>query len=94
MTSLHIQNDYISLDKHFQQLEQCRTELKRTRLQMHESIINLNEKGFQDGNFENLYDVFTHNLENIQRVEIKIQKFQEHIAGLSNLIKKYYNIQL
>ncbi len=89
-----IQNDYKVLDRHFQYLEQCRMRLSKTRQQMLESITNLNEKGFQDGNFENLYEVFTSNLENIKRIEFKIQKFQEHIEGLSNLIKKYYSIPL
>ncbi len=89
-----IHNDYKALENHIKSLEDCRAKITKTYRRMEKSILELNEKGFQDGNFENLYQVFMNNVENIKKIESSVQKFEHHTNDLSQLIKAYYNVEL
>lgn len=89
-----IQNDYQILDKHVSQLQSIRDEMVRTHKAMEKRILELNEKGFQDGNFENLHTVFVANVENIRKIEEKILCFEQHCEGLSAIIKQYYSVEI
>lgn len=89
-----VYNDYKILENHIKKLADCRAKISTTYKKMEKSILELNEKGFQDGNFENLYKVFMGNVKNIQKIENKIQQFENHTTELSNLIKAYYNIEI
>lgn len=89
-----IHNDYKILENHIKKLADCRAKISTTHKKMKKSILELNEKGFQDGNFENLYKVFMDNVDNVQKIENKIQQFENHAADLNNLIKVYYNVEI
>lgn len=89
-----IQNDFQVLDKHIKQLREHRENMIRTHKSMEKRIIELNEKGFQDGNFENLYTVFMANVENIKKIEQKILAFEQHCEDLSKIIKQYYSVEI
>ncbi len=92
--SSKLYNDYIVLDNHIVHLETSRIDIRKTYNEMESRIISLNDKGFQDGNFENLYHVFTENISNIKRIEQVIQNFENHCKSLSKIIKEYYNVEL
>lgn len=89
-----IHNDYKTLEKHIKSLADCRVKITETSQKMEKSILELNEKGFQDGNFENLYKVYMNNVENIKKIQNTIQKFEHHTTDLSNFIKNYYKVEI
>ena len=93
-SSYKIENDFVVLDKFKSELETTRIEIGETAKSMHERIIALNENGFSDSNFANLYEVFTQNVGNISLVGTALQNFEIHIQGLSDLIKNYYKIEI
>lgn len=89
-----IQNDFQVLDKHIKQLSEHRENMIKTHNIMENRILELNEKGFQDGNFDNLYTVFMANVDNIKKIEEKILAFEQHCEGLSAIIKQYYALEI
>jgi len=92
--SSKIYNDYQVLDKHIIQLEQYRSEISKTFIAMEKSITELNDKGFQDGNFENLHSVFMGNVNNVKQFEKVVLKLENHCKDLSKLIKTYYSVEI
>ena len=92
--SSQICNDYKVLDSHIKTLEGYRKEILKTFNAMEKSITELNEKGFQDGNFENLHQVFMNNVNNVKQFEKVVVKFENHCRDLSKLIKTYYSVDI
>lgn len=92
--SSKIQNDYQILDNHIKLLEKYRSEISKTFIAMEKNITELNDKGFQDGNFENLHNVFMGNVKNVKHFEKVVLKFENHCRDLSKIIKSYYNIEI
>ncbi len=92
--SSQIYNDYKALDSHINTLERYRNEISKTFKAMEKSITELNEKGFQDGNFENLHQVFMSNVNNVKQFEKVVLKFENHCRDLSKLIKTYYSVEI
>lgn len=92
--SSEIQNDYQVLENHIKLLEKYRNEITKTFIAMEKSITELNDKGFQDGNFENLHNVFMGNVNNIKQFEKVVLKFENHCRDLSKLIKTYYSVEI
>ncbi|MBK8330141.1 MAG: hypothetical protein IPL09_11905 [Bacteroidetes bacterium] len=68
--------------------------LRKRLLLWKKSITELNDKGFQDGNFENLHNVFMGNVNNIKQFEKVVLKFENHCRDLSKLIKTYYSVEI
>lgn len=89
-----IHNDYKALDKFNLKLSEIRNLLIQTTKCMNSSITELNDKGFADGQFEQLFKVFSESLQNINNLENKFIQFESHINGLSNKIKNYYNVEI
>lgn len=92
--SSKIHNDYQVLDNHIKLLERYRSEISKTFIAMEKSITELNDKGFQDGNFENLHKVFMGNVNNVKQFEKVVLKFENHCKDLSKLIKTYYSVEI
>ena len=92
--SSEIQNDYQVLDNHIKLLEKYRNEITKTFIAMEKSITELNDKGFQDGNFENLHKIFMGNVNNVKQFEKVVLKFANHCSDLSKLIKTYYSVEI
>ncbi len=92
--SSKISNDYQVLDNHTKLLEKYRSEISKTFNAMEKSITELNDKGFQDGNFENLHSVFMGNVNNVKQFEKVVLKFENHCSDLSKLIKTYYSVEI
>lgn len=90
--SSKIHNDYQVLDNHIRLLEKYRSEISKTFIAMEKSITELNDKGFQDGNFENLHNVFMGNVNNVKQFEKVVLKFENHCRDLSKLIKTYNSV--
>jgi hypothetical protein len=93
-SSSQIHNDYQILDNHIRLLEKYRSEISKTFNAMEKSITELNDKGFQDGNFENLHKVFMSNVNNVKQFEKVVLKFENHCSDLSKLIKTYYSVEI
>ena len=93
-TSKKICNDFKGLDAFQGRLINYAAELKKNTETMKNSIIQLNQRGFTDQKFSNLYQVFTENVENITKIEHAMNKYAAHIQGLSEIIKKYYKVEI
>ncbi|MCY1660920.1 hypothetical protein [Chryseobacterium sp. SL1] len=89
-----IRNDYKNLDRFTGKLAELQLDLQTVAKQMIQRLEDLNRDGFADSNFKNLYDVLTGNTENIEKICSVMEKLQQHIEGLSLLIKKYYNVEI
>lgn len=90
----NVHNDFKTLDEHIKALDECKENILSTTKDMEESIITLNEQGFQDGNFEKLYKVFEENKDKINDISNIIEVFRSYVEELSELIKSYNNIEL
>lgn len=91
---MKIHNDHLVLEKHITTLRDLHEQMLKTSLAMEKKIADLNDKGFQDGNFENLYSVFIGNVENIKLVQKKLLAFEQHACGLSQIIKDYCDVEV
>lgn len=89
-----IENDYKALELFSSQLCETKKDMNVQLILMQSRIEELNQKGFQDGNFEILHKCFMQNIDNIKQVSEDIEQFSEHINELSKLIKGYYNIEI
>lgn len=89
-----IDNNAKALDKFRDNLSDTAKAMENQMQVMQSRIEELNAKGFQDGNFESLHRCFMQNTDGIKQVHQDINRFSEHIEGLSRLIKEYYNVEI
>jgi hypothetical protein len=93
-SSKTIHNDYVYLDKFSSLLKDKSAELAKTSENLIQRLNELNQKGFQDGNFESLSNAVIHNSGNIKKLESLFLKHSEYIDALSKIIKEYYKIEI
>lgn len=87
-------NDFMVLNKHISSIESYRQEMIKTHKIMEQRIHELNINGFQDGNFEQLYQTFMENVDTIKRIEHKMIEAQQYCQQLSQIIKCYYDVEI
>ena len=94
MNAKLIHNDYVYLDKFSGQLKDHSDQLSKTSENLIQRLNELNQKGFQDGNFESLSVAVQHNADNIKKLEQLFRNFSGQVDQLSHIIKEYYKVEL
>ncbi len=94
MNSKKIHNDYACLDRFSERLKDMGSELANTAKNMAAKLQQLNEKGFQDANFESLSVVFQRDVDYLSKIRKIAEEKAVYIDQLSHIIKEYYKVEL
>jgi hypothetical protein len=69
-------------------------QLSKTSENLIQRLNELNQKGFQDANFESLSVAVQQNADNIKKLEQLFRNFSGQVDQLSHIIKAYYKVEL
>ena len=94
MNSKNIHNDYTCLDQFSSKLKGYSEELSKNGESMFQRLKELNEKGFQDANFESLHNAFLRDIDYVHKLKEVFEKKSAYIDQLSKIIKEYYSVEL
>jgi len=94
MNSKKIHNDYEYLDRFSSKLKGYSEELSKNGESMMQRLKQLNEKGFQDANFESLSNAFLRDIDYVNKLKEVFEEKSAFIDQLSKIIKEYYRIEV